>query len=218
METGLLKFSNIFVPGLISTKWISRVLINRATTCLADVCNQFWIPSAVCMKMRVWVEIVTLVIPSFNDSDDELARITEFLVSVSPDIPWHVTALHKDYKISDAEDAPPESLFRAAEIGKKAGLHYISAGNLPGEVGDRENTRCHECKELVVGRFGYRIINYPRGIDLKLAIALYKPQSLETLHKQIHPRAGCADHRCHCLLAYLVNQLRPEPLLISLHQ
>src|SRR5437660_726090 len=86
-------------------------------------------------EMSIWLEIVTLLIPGFNDSDDELQRLAEFLVGVSPYIPWHVTAFHKDYKMTDPEDTKPEDLLRAAEIGKRAGLRYIYAGNLPGRVG-----------------------------------------------------------------------------------
>ena len=96
-------------------------------------------------EMDFWLEIVTLLIPGFNDSDDELKRLSEFLVSVSPYIPWHVTAFHKDYKMTDPENTTAKDLIRAAEIGKKAGLRYVYAGNLPGQVGDLENTRCYEC-------------------------------------------------------------------------
>ncbi len=110
--------------------------------------------------MSFWVEIVTLVIPGFNDSDDELKRLAEFLVSVSPDIPWHVTAFHKDYKMTDPDNTRPETLVRAAEIGKAAGLRYVYAGNLPGQVGDLENTRCPECHELLIERFSYYIRDY----------------------------------------------------------
>lgn len=111
-------------------------------------------------EIQVWVEVVTLVIPGFNDSDQELTRMAEFLVSVSPDIPWHVTAFHKDYKMSGPDNTTAENLIRAAEIGKKAGLRYVYAGNLPGEVGDLENTHCPSCENLVIGRLGYRITSY----------------------------------------------------------
>jgi pyruvate formate lyase activating enzyme len=110
--------------------------------------------------MGIWLEIVTLLIPGFNDSDDELRRLAEFLVSVSPDIPWHVTAFHKDYKMPDPEDTRPEDLMRAAEIGKNTGLRYIYAGNLPGRVGDLENTHCGSCGGLLVRRYGYFIQEY----------------------------------------------------------
>src|SRR5712672_1200744 len=88
----------------------------------------------------VWLEIVTLLIPGFNGSDDELRGLTEFLVSVSPDIPWHVTAFHKDYKMSSPDDTSAEDLLRAAAIGREAGLRYVYAGNLPGQVSELENT------------------------------------------------------------------------------
>ena len=111
-------------------------------------------------EMGFWVEIVTLLIPGFNDSEEEQKRLTEFLVSVSPDIPWHVTAFHKDYKMTDPENTRPEDLMRAADIGKKAGLRYIYAGNLPGKVGDLENTYCPSCHALLIARCGYLITGY----------------------------------------------------------
>ena len=111
-------------------------------------------------QMGFWVEIVTLVIPGFNDSDVELKRLAEFLVGVSSDIPWHVTAFHKDYKMTDPENTTPQTLVRAAKIGKKAGLRYVYAGNLPGQVGDLEDTRCRTCQELLIERYGYLITGY----------------------------------------------------------
>ena len=111
-------------------------------------------------EMGVWVEIVTLLIPGFNDSPDELKRLTEFVASVSPFIPWHVTAFHKDYRMSDPENTTPEMLMRAAAIARESGLQYAYAGNLPGRVGDLENTRCHHCSALLIERYGYLIRSY----------------------------------------------------------
>ncbi|HMK29895.1 MAG TPA: AmmeMemoRadiSam system radical SAM enzyme [Terriglobales bacterium] len=110
--------------------------------------------------MEFWVEIVSLLIPGFNDSDDELKRMAEFLVGVSPEIPWHVTAFHSDYKMEDTPSTPVETLLRAAEIGRDAGLQFIYAGNLPGEVGGLENTWCPKCAQVLIERFGYFIVNY----------------------------------------------------------
>src|SRR5262245_10719598 len=105
-----------------------------------------------------WLEIVTLVIPGFNDSDEELRDIARFLVSISPDIPWHVTAFHKDYKMTDPDNTPVATLLRAAEIGAREGLRYVYAGNIPGRVSRWENTWCPWCGALLVERIGYRIL------------------------------------------------------------
>jgi pyruvate formate lyase activating enzyme len=111
-------------------------------------------------EMGIWLEIVTLLIPGFNDSNDELRQLTEFVSSVSPDIPWHVTAFHKDYKMTSPGDTRAGDLLRAAAIGREAGLRYVYAGNLPGQVGDLENTHCHQCGETVIQRQGYIIEEY----------------------------------------------------------
>ena len=92
--------------------------------------------------MGFWVEIVTLLIPGFNDSRDELTRLTSFVASVSPDIPWHVTAFHGDYKMTDPQNTTAEMLLAAADIGRASGLRYVYAGNLPGQVGTLEDTHC----------------------------------------------------------------------------
>jgi pyruvate formate lyase activating enzyme len=108
--------------------------------------------------MKFWVEIVTLIIPGFNDSEQELKAMTEFLVSVSPDMPWHVTAFHKDYKMLEPDNTSARSLIRAAEIGRKSGLRFVYAGNLPGLVGPNEHTYCPGCHIPLVERRGYRVL------------------------------------------------------------
>ena len=110
--------------------------------------------------MGIWLEIVTLLIPGFNDSDDELRRLTEFVCGVSPDTPWHVTAFHQDYRMTSPEDTRPEDLLRAVAIGREAGLRHVYAGNLPGQVGNLEDTHCGQCGELLIQRYGYRIQGY----------------------------------------------------------
>jgi pyruvate formate lyase activating enzyme len=115
--------------------------------------------------MGIWLEIVTLLIPGFNDSDDELRRLTEFVASISPDIPWHVTAFHQDYKMSDPANTRPQDLLRAAEIARESGLRYVYAGNLPGRTGDFENTRCPHCSALLIERHGYLIEDYRVAAD-----------------------------------------------------
>src|SRR6266513_2256225 len=108
--------------------------------------------------MGFWLEIVTLIIPGFNDSDEELGDIARFLAGLSPTIPWHVTAFHKDYKMQDPDNTTAETLLRAARIGETAGLQYIYAGNLPGRVGRYEDTRCPRCQATLIRRVGYRIL------------------------------------------------------------
>jgi pyruvate formate lyase activating enzyme len=108
----------------------------------------------------LWLEIVTLVIPGFNDSEEELRDAATYLASVSRDIPWHVTAFHKDYKLTDPDNTDARALIRAAEIGRNAGLNFVYAGNLPGRVGALENTTCSACHALLIERFGYIIVDY----------------------------------------------------------
>jgi pyruvate formate lyase activating enzyme len=110
--------------------------------------------------LDVWVEIVTLLIPGFNSSRDEITRLTEFIASVSPDIPWHVTAFHGDYKMTTPENTTAEMLVDASAIGRAAGLRHVYAGNLPGRVGDLETTRCSSCQEPLITRHGYYIRDY----------------------------------------------------------
>jgi pyruvate formate lyase activating enzyme len=109
-------------------------------------------------EMGFWLEIVTLVIPGFNDSAEELRDIARFLAGVSPDIPWHVTAFHEDYKMTGNGNTPVSTLLRAAEIGKEEGLNFVYAGNLPRSVGPWENTTCPGCNALLIERSGFRVL------------------------------------------------------------
>jgi len=120
---------------------------------ILDTIQRLW-------AMGFWVEIVTLLIPGFNDSRDEIERLTSFVAGVSPDIPWHVTAFHGDYKMTEPQNTTARMLMDAAQVGRANGLRYVYAGNLPGSVGDLEDTRCASCRELLVSRFGYHIRDY----------------------------------------------------------
>jgi pyruvate formate lyase activating enzyme len=116
------------------------------------------------VALGIWLEVVTLVVPGFNDSDAELHDIARFLMSVSADIPWHVTAFHPDYKMTEPDRTGVTALLRACEIGASEGLRFVYAGNLPASVGDWENTRCPGCRALLVERRGYQIVqNRLRG-------------------------------------------------------
>lgn len=116
-------------------------------------------------EMGLWLEIVTLLIPGFNDSPDEIRRLTEFLVNISPDIPWHVTAFHGDYKMTDPRDTTAEDLLRAVAIGRESGLRFIYAGNLPGGVREWEDTRCPQCSAVLIERYGYLIKKYRLTVE-----------------------------------------------------
>ena len=111
--------------------------------------------------MGFWVEIVTLLIPGFNDSRDELQRLTAFVAGVSPDIPWHVTAFHGDYKMTepaehDGGDAADGGRHRARDTA----CATSTPATCPGSVGDLEDTRCAACGELLIARYGYHIRDY----------------------------------------------------------
>lgn len=108
----------------------------------------------------LWVEVVTLVVPKFNDSTEELMDAARFIASVSPEIPWHVTAFHPDYKMDDTPATPAKTLLRAAEIGVEAGLNFVYAGNLPGRTEEYEHTDCPRCHTRLIRRYGFSIQDY----------------------------------------------------------
>jgi len=125
-------------------------------------------------ELGLWVEIVTLTIPGFNDSNEELWDAARFIAGVSRDIPWHVTAFHKDYKMTSPDNTDAKILLRAAEIGKEAGLRYVYAGNLPGQVGEYEDTFCAGCNHRLIRRSGYIIREYHITGDGKCPKCLLK--------------------------------------------
>ena len=106
-----------------------------------------------------WLEVVTLFVPGFNDSTDEMKQIARFLAGISPEIPWHCTAFHPDYKMQDRDATTVETLVRAYDIGREAGLQFVYPGNIPGAVDNRENTYCPGCNALLVERYGFHVRN-----------------------------------------------------------
>lgn len=107
--------------------------------------------------MAFWVEVVSLIVPDFNDSEEELQQMAEFVAGVSPDIPWHVTAFHPDYHASSTRSTPPETLIQAHDIGRRAGLHYVYLGNMRIQGGHYEDTQCPGCGSIVIERSGYHV-------------------------------------------------------------
>ena len=136
----------------------------------------------------LWLEVVTLLIPGFNDSESELRQIARFLASVSRDIPWHITAFHKDYKMTNLPNTASGQLIRAAEIGSEEGLRFVYAGNAPGSVGTLENTFCPGCRVKLIDRFGYLVREYNLTSDGKCP-------KCHTSIPGIWPAAGAAGVR-----------------------
>jgi pyruvate formate lyase activating enzyme len=108
-------------------------------------------------ELGVWVEVTTLVVPDVNDSDEELRAIAEFLVSIDPSLPWHVSRFHPAWKMLEAHATPQATLERARRIGEEAGLLHVYEGNLPGAGG--ESTRCPGCHRVLIERFGLAMLS-----------------------------------------------------------
>jgi pyruvate formate lyase activating enzyme len=107
-------------------------------------------------ETRVWLEVTTLLIPGENDSSAELAAMSRWAVeNLGPDVPWHFTAFHPDYRLREVPPTPPATLRRAREIAREQGLRHVYTGN----VHDREgqSSYCSGCGELVIGRDGYAL-------------------------------------------------------------
>lgn len=110
---------------------------------------------ALMKKLGVWLEITTLVIPGLNDSEEDLTDIAQFICSVDPGIPWHVSQFYPTYKLLDRPRTQAAKLRQAVEIGYASGLRYVYEGNVPGEG---ENTFCPVCKNVLVKRIGYQVL------------------------------------------------------------
>ena len=107
-------------------------------------------------RQGVWIELTTLIIPGWNDDEEELAALARFIAKeVGPETPWHVTGFYPTFKMTDRPPTPVATLRRARQIGLDAGLRYVYEGNVPGEGG--ENTYCPGCCDLLIRRHGFAI-------------------------------------------------------------
>jgi pyruvate formate lyase activating enzyme len=107
-------------------------------------------------QTKIWMEVTTLVLPGQNDSEEELKKLADFLVTqAGPDVPWHVSRFYPQYKYTDSQPTPMQTMQRAEEIGRAAGLRYVYLGNVPGTKSD--NTYCYHCGRSLIERVGYRI-------------------------------------------------------------
>ncbi len=108
--------------------------------------------------LNIWVEVTTLIIPEYNDTERELAAIAEWLVSVDAAMPWHVSAFSPRYRMTDRPPTASATIFRAVELGKQAGLQHVYSGNIRG--GDFEHTWCPQCGTCLVRRAGFTITEH----------------------------------------------------------
>ena len=107
-------------------------------------------------ETQVWLEITTLLIPGLNDSQAELEKMTQWVVeNLGPDVPWHFTAFHPDWRMRDISPTPAETLSRARAIAMKNGVRYAFTGNVHDPAG--QATYCHHCQALLIGRDWYEI-------------------------------------------------------------
>ncbi len=107
----------------------------------------------------VWVELTTLVIPGHNDSDEELDRMTKWVVAeLGPDVPMHFSAFHPDFKMLDVPRTPPATLSRARQIALSNGVRYAYTGNVVDHTGD--TTYCPSCGAEVIVRNWYEMVSY----------------------------------------------------------
>jgi len=107
-------------------------------------------------ELGIWVEVTTLIIPTLNDSAEELKSIAEFILGLGQETPWHISRFYPHYKMADLPPTPVETLHKAREIGKKVGLNYVYSGNVPGDEG--ENTFCPHCGKKVISRYGFQTL------------------------------------------------------------
>jgi pyruvate formate lyase activating enzyme len=108
-------------------------------------------------KLGVWVEVTTLIIPTLNDSKEELSELARFIADdLGPETPWHISRFHPTYELTHLPSTPVKTLRQAWEAGKEAGLRYVYTGNVPGDAG--EKTTCHHCGQLLIDRFGFSIL------------------------------------------------------------
>jgi pyruvate formate lyase activating enzyme len=99
-------------------------------------------------KLDIWVEVTTLVVPGENDSSEELSDIARFIAATGREIPWHISRFHPDFKYADRRATPIDTLRRAFDIGREAGLRFVYLGNVSGGT----DTHCPECGALLIRR------------------------------------------------------------------
>jgi pyruvate formate lyase activating enzyme len=103
------------------------------------------------------VEVVTNVVPTINDDEEQLAALASWIVAeLGPDTPWHVTRFFPYLDFAHLPPTPLATLRRAREIGRAAGLHFVYLGNI--EEPGSEDTLCPGCGGTLVRRDGFSVL------------------------------------------------------------
>lgn len=108
-------------------------------------------------KINIWYEIVVLIVPTLNDSEEEITKMSRWIKDrLGADVPVHFSRFYPTYKIKNLPPTPIRTLERARKTGLDMGLNYVYIGNVPGHEG--ENTYCPRCKNLIIKRIGYTVL------------------------------------------------------------
>jgi pyruvate formate lyase activating enzyme len=145
-------------PYLNAVKIDLKTFDDKKYRKLGGVLNHVTSTISTVFKENIWLEIVTLIIPGFNDDQTELREMARFIASLSKKIPWHLTAFHPDYLMLDNRRTRPSDLIRAVHMAMDEGLEFVYTGNLPGQTQDFENTQCPRCKTTLIKRLGFHTI------------------------------------------------------------
>jgi pyruvate formate lyase activating enzyme len=127
-------------------------------------------------SLGIWIEVTTLIIPTLNDSEEELRKIAEFIWEVGPETPWHISQFYPTYQLISLPHTPVATLRKVREIGLEVGLKYVYEGNVPGE--DGESTYCPNCGNLLIHRFGYHI----KENKIKNSTCTYCGEKIDGIH------------------------------------
>ncbi|MBI3180889.1 MAG: AmmeMemoRadiSam system radical SAM enzyme [Myxococcales bacterium] len=118
----------------------------------------------VARETKVWMEITTLLIPGLNDSDEEVTKLSEWLVEhVGAEVPLHLSAFHPAFKLLEVPPTPPATLRRARELARRAGLRFVYTGNVHDAEGD--TTFCPSCTSVLIRRDWYELLAYQLTAD-----------------------------------------------------
>jgi pyruvate formate lyase activating enzyme len=110
-------------------------------------------------ETKVWLEITTLLIPGLNDSEAEIEKMTQWVAeNLGPDVPWHFSAFHPDWRMKGVPGTPSATLSRARAIAMKNGMRYVFTGNIHDPPG--QATYCHNCQAVLIGRDWYEITSW----------------------------------------------------------